>query len=195
MIAAIEASTKLGCTYSFDTTPVDSSIPIGTVEFCQEAFGPHRLDFYPQFLQPWLKREVTLTHAGQLYRQMFVKDATAWKSFYVSEVKPSGYILPSGSWWVSEPIQFVNEWRYYVADGDVVTTGWYDGNDETKEAPTLDIEWPKGFSGAVDFGELESGEVALVECHAPFACGWYGEDHSDYLLWLAVAWEDKGWWR
>jgi hypothetical protein len=89
----------------------------------------------------------------------------------------------------------VNEWRYYVANGDVVTTGWYRGEDEDKPAPELPVEWPEGFSGAVDFGELEDGHLALVEAHAPFACGWYGERHEDYARWQLEAWKCSEWWK
>lgn len=81
-----------------------------------------------------------------------------------------------------------------MADGDLITTGWYDGNDENEDAPMVGAMWPKGFSGAVDFGRLIDGRIALVECHAPFACGWYGDDHKDYALWLAIGWETRDWW-
>lgn len=194
-MAVLDAASKVEATYEFRDAPLEGEIPIGTVEFCAPAFGEHRIDFYPRFLKDKLFRPIMCTTVGQLYRPKFVKDALAWKSDYESKVQPCGYTLPSGCWWVSEPVNFVNEWRYYVVDNDVITTGWYMGDDEEQPAPELDILWPNGFSGAVDFGQLDTGEVALVECHAPFACGWYGEDHVDYLTWLILAWSDRQWWR
>jgi hypothetical protein len=53
----------------------------------------------------------------------------------------------------------------------------------------LNIDWPKGWCGAADFGRLSSGEIALVECHHPYACGWYGEDHSAYVIWVVEGWK------
>ncbi|MFM7012647.1 MAG: ATP-grasp domain-containing protein, partial [Betaproteobacteria bacterium] len=98
-----------------------------------------------------------------------------------------------GLWWVSDVVRFENEWRYYVADGDVVAVGWYDGTDEDLPPPPLNVDWPSGFSGAVDFG-LVTGEMTLVEAHAPFACGWYGDDPELFVLWQTIAWEHRDFW-
>lgn len=173
-------------------------IPIGTVEFCEPAFGPHRIDFYPDFLKGRLFRRVhtlVLKDGITLEEKTFAKNASSWKSEYKSSVYEAGTWIPPGEWFISEPVSFLNEWRYYVADGFVVTTGWYAGKDEDKPAPPLDVTWPAGFSGAVDFGELEDGFMALVEAHAPFACGWYGDNHQDYAAWQRLAWNHADWWR
>lgn len=195
VVAIVSSAERLGASIVWETEPSPLTIPIGPVEFCETNFGPHRKDFYPDFLTAHFCRGILKTKVGQLYARRFVKDATAWKSDFVSELKPSGYILPPGDWWISEPVTFCNEWRYYVADGCLIVTGWYDGTDEDKPAPELPIAWPAGFSGAVDFGELQDGRMALVEAHAPFACGWYGDDHKDYALWQAMAWESSDWWK
>lgn len=190
----MNAASKTEATYEFRDSPQEDEIPIGTVEFCAPSFGPHRIDFYPLFLRDHMHRQLMCTTVGQLYKLKFVKDALAWKSEFESKVYPVGFTLPAGCWWVVEPVTFMNEWRYYVANGEVVTTGWYAGDDENCNAPPLDVEWPDGFSGAVDFGQLSTGDLALVECHAPFACGWYGENHEDYLLWQRDAWAHRDWW-
>jgi hypothetical protein len=176
--------------------PVAGSVPIGTVEWCEPSFGVHRKDFYPEFLYKWRGREMRrFVGRPEFEYPVFMKDASAWKSGFVSRVVEPGERVPNKDWWLSERVDFRNEWRYYVADGSVVTTGWYQGEDEDEPAPKLAVEWPEGFSGAVDFGELACGDMALVECHAPFACGWYGDDHRDYALWQAVGWEKSDWWR
>ena len=186
---------KLGMECVYRDFPMEGEVPVGTVEFCEVAFGPHRIDFFPDFLKGRLFRDVVKSWGGYaLSKPAFVKDASAWKSVWETGLHPAGMQLPRAEWWLSEPVRFVNEWRYYVADGYVITSGWYAGEDEDKPAPKLDIGWPKGFSGAVDFGELEDGFLALVEAHAPFACGWYGETHLDYAHWLKMAWKDHGWW-
>ena len=119
----------------------------------------------------------------------FVKSAAGYKDFTAQIVEKNSPYPSSGPLVFSEVVQFVQEWRYYVADGCVLTTGWYDGNDEDEPAPDLDIDWPEGFCGAVDFGRLSTGQIALVECQHPYACGWYGDDHAAYVTWLVEGWK------
>jgi len=185
---------KLGARCIFDYYPSAGQIPIGTVEFCQHLFGPHRIDFFPDFLRHMLHREISSATLGMLYAPMFVKDGSGWKSEFESGVRPCGTMLVDGKFWVSEVVEFTNEWRYYVANGQLVTTGWYGGVDEDQPAPDCGVAWPEGFSGAVDFGTLPDGRLALVECHAPFACGWYGETHEDYARWQLEGWKARSWW-
>lgn len=178
-------------------SPAVDDIPIGTVEYCEPLFGNHRKDFFPEFLTSFIKRKgfcVQITRRGiTLEEDMFVKDITACKSDWESKVYPEGTVIPAGTYAFFSPTAFRNEWRYYVAEGEVSTTGWYAGIDEDAEAPVLDVKWPSNFSGAVDFGTTRYG-IELVECHAPFACGWYGEDHRDYIHWQTRSWNKKEWW-
>lgn len=171
-------------------------IPMGDVEFCAPAFGPHRIDFYPEFLTKWLCRMRHRTSRRiDFDMPVFVKSAKDWKTNFISRVVQPGEVVPLGDYWVSEVVEFVQEWRYYVANGRLVTTGWYQGSDEEEAAPELSVEWPEGFSGAVDFGRLDDGRMALVEAHAPFACGWYGDNHKDYAEWLLESWQHRDWWK
>lgn len=90
----------------------------------------------------------------------------------------------------SEVVKFVDEWRYYVVNGEVASSWWYQGNDETCDknpnGPYLKMNIPKDFCGAIDMGVLDSGEFALVEVQHPYAIGWYGEqdDFENYLNFL-----------
>ncbi len=97
-----------------------------------------------------------------------------------------------GPYWLSEIVQFTNEWRYYVTNGKVVAARWYWGDDvNTPVAPELNIDWPKTFCGTGDFGQYPDGRIALVEAHPPFACGWYGSlgEGEIYVPWLIAGWE------
>lgn len=185
----------IGGMWKYEDAASSGTIPIGSVEYCEPPFGEHRKDFYPEFLRGYMRRWTEHTHGPWLLNKpLFVKDASRWKSETASRVMQPGEVLQSGDWLISQPVHFEQEWRYYVADGSLVTTGWYRGEDEDEPAPQINVTWPEGFSGAVDFGRLDDGRIALVECHAPFACGWYGDDHKDYVLWQAVAWEKRDWW-
>lgn len=164
-------------------------VPVGDVPFCEEVLGySPSPDYYPRFLESWMhRRHAKFNTESQMHLgdQYFIKGCQSYKSHtpWIS------HILPSGNWIVSDVVTFVSEWRCYVARGKVVDEGWYEGEDELLDPPNLDIEWPPGFCGAVDFGKLDDGRVALVECHHPYACGWYGENHEAFVDWL---WH--GWW-
>jgi len=170
--------------------------PIGSVEYCNDIMAAlwivqPKPDFYPAFLASWMHRtwdKLRVTGAEFLTCPMFVKSGDGYK-VGESKVQPEGYRLPNGFNYVSEPVEFVQEWRYYVAGGKVVTSGWYDGTDDDEPAPELSIAWPAGFCGAVDFGRLSTGEIALVESHHGFACGWYGDDPELFILWQIECWQ------
>jgi hypothetical protein len=69
---------------------------------------------------------------------------------------------------------------------------WYDGDEiNMPVAPELNIKIPEGYCGALDFGTLQSGELALIEANSPYACGWYGRvgsGSSVYVEWLISGW-------
>ena len=131
---------------------------------------------------------LTLNCKNYRPKDVFVKSAEFYKAWPAKIVK-KGEKLPDGKLLISDVVEFVQEWRYYVANGEVLATGWYDGSDEDEPAPDLNIKWPKHFCGAVDFGRLSTGEIALVESQHPYACGWYGDDHKAYIEWLIKGWE------
>ena len=179
------AAQELGLTWTIAEAAIPGTIPIGTVEFCHP-LSDHPIDFFPESLKRYLNRWHDFDNGGCfLEGSYFVKDLNCWKTTFETKLYPDGHYLENGNWFISEPVNMRNEWRYYVAEGDVITTGWYRGEDEEAEAPK--IEFPSDFSGAADFADVD-GKLELIECHAPFACGWYGEDHIDYVYWQYFAW-------
>lgn len=198
VLAAHSGALSLGVESVRSSTAMAGFVPVGTVQYCEPLFGeqPSVKNFYPEFLARWISRRlklVTTKDGIQLDEVVFVKSASEWKARRPSSLDSC---VPPGCWWLSEVVYFEQEWRYYVADGDLVTTGWYDGNDQDEPAPGLDIRWPRGFSGAIDFGRLSDGRIELVEAHAPYGCGWYGEtvDNDLFALWLLVSWENRSDW-
>ena len=166
-------------------------LPYGNVDWIEGCLG-RRLtpDYYPAFLRTCIHRRLWLADAWPLSR-VFVKPADRYKRF-------TGFVT-TGTWkgrkkgplWCSEPVVFLNEWRYYVANGRVLAAHWYFGDEEkTPDAPTLDISWPEGFCGAVDFGERQDGRIELIESQHAAACGWYGglAEGETFARWL-----DEGW--
>ncbi len=176
-------------------------IPIGSVEYCERVFGPQPTlkQFYPEFLKPYLSRKIGVMSASRAYSTAFYKDAMAWKSDFESRVyqHDEPFLIPVDLLYQSEIVEFVNEWRFYVAKGVVYDIAWYQGRDEDQEFSyrvAMSLKWPSQFSGAIDFGELPDGRIELVEAHPPSACGWYGEGSSVYALWMEHAWECRDFW-
>ena len=173
-------------------------VPLGSVEWTEGLLGRYVCpDFFPEFLSQHIKREWHYTDIWPETR-MFIKSSEQhkhWDSGFSDEITRR-----KGNFLVSEPVEWINEYRYYVADGRVLGAWWYWGRTSDKnqihvgsdppDAPELDVEWPEYYCGAVDFGELPDGTMSLVEANAPYACGWYG-DQKDIEIFANFA--EAGW--
>jgi len=149
-------------------------IPVGTVEFVEKCFRAFTPEYYPEFLHEHLHRKIWKTDEWPQQKGLFVKPAHRYKA-WDGKLTTGGYRgKKKGPYWVSEQVKFMSEFRYYVANGEVLFGEWYDGEIE-KDAPSIDfVEFPSDYCGAVDFGELDNGKLALVEANHPYAVGWYG---------------------
>lgn len=207
-IAARKAARSLGIEMVSGNAIQPGDVPVGDVPFCSEIMRRQGIavpkpDFYPEFLSEWMHRTFAIqdhTRMGsdRVFFSWFVKAADEYKAYPARILNARDRWPVDGRFIMSEVVNFTQEWRYYLADGQLVTSGWYDGNNEDEPAPSLSIDWPKGFCGAVDFGRLDTGKIALVESHHPFACGerdagffggWYGDDAELFVLWLIEGWE------
>ncbi len=168
---------------------IEGWVPSGTVQWVSKIIGENIIpDYFPNFLSRWITRKVWRDNKWP-GKNIFLKPADKYKRF-------DGFITDEmskrkkGPFWCSEIVNFQNEWRWYIAYGEVIGAYWYKGIlDEPVEAPTLDITWPKNWCGAVDFGILENGKIELIESHHPFACGWYGKKHEEYAKFLTLGWK------
>ena len=110
-------------------------------------------------------------------------------------------LSPDTPVWVSEPVTWLSEFRYYVIDGAVRGEGRYD--DAPDDMPRPDY-FTVGEMAAVmaktpgapaafclDVGALRSGETALIECNDAWAVGYYKGtlSHRDYVEMLWRRWE------
>jgi hypothetical protein len=167
-------------------------IPSGRVDWCEKFLPSEKTipDYYPDFLKDHLYRKVWKSTLWPQNRGVFIKPADRHKRFN-GFITVGGYRKKKrGPYWCSDIVTFINEWRYYIADGKILTGEWYSGDElNTPDAPELDIDIPKGYCGAVDFGLLDSGEMALVEANSPYACGWYGKQDDLYVEWLVKGWD------
>jgi hypothetical protein len=191
-IACLNAAQKLGYYVAWGCEPdKDNWIPVGSVEYCEEWLGWHPSpSYYPNFLFNCRHRGVWCQYGdGGLERiRMFVKPGERYKAFD-GRIFEREDDLPHCMLFCSEVVNFVQEWRYYVTQGKIVASGWYYGSDSDEPAPQLDAVFPPDWSGAADFGRLDDGQLALVECQHPYACGWYGDDNESYVQWLIDGWQ------
>ena len=168
-------------------------IPCGSVEWCLKILGrPVIPDYYPEFLKPYLHRDVWQTNEWPLGKRIFIKPADKYKRFTGFVTNGTYRGKKKGPYWCSEVVQFKNEWRYYVSNGRILECGWYWGDElEMPDAPYLNIEFPPSYCGAVDFGETEIpfATLSLIEANHPFACGWYGKFPRLYTQWVIDGWE------
>lgn len=185
-----------------DTCIHEGEIPLGSVEWVEKILGRTVTpDYHPEFLKHLLFRKIRISEDWPLGHPCFIKPAYRHKAWKARIYSGRGYRgKKKGPYLISEIVRFRNEWRYYVANGKVVASGWYwgDSQDEQQrhegqeppDAPELNVEWPEGFCGAVDMGELwDTGQIALIENNSPFSCGWYGENGKDYCSFLKCGWD------
>jgi len=174
--------------YKNDEFIDESFVPVGgSVEWIQKQLGyVVTPDYYPEWLSDSLYRKVWYSDTWDFYgKKIFIKPADCYKRF-------DGFITTDNykeaPFWCSEIITFIDEFRYYITNGEIVESAWYQGREETIVPPELNIKIPNNFCGAVDFGLTNDGKCALIEAQHPFACGWYGDKIENYIQWCIDGW-------
>ena len=188
----------------------EADLVVGSVGFTRHAMRQLGITLpehtpYPSALTPWLHRAVRRVpqlglvqrslHEGA--RPLFVKPAADWKRFtgfvaeYADDYRFAGVSrrLPV---WVSEPVNFVSEWRAYVANHALRAVKFADhgGNREARPdegaiaqavaALAAAGQAPAGY--VVDFGVLDTGQTALVELNDGFSFGAYDGLDAEILF-------------
>lgn len=198
------------------------AMPVGTVEFVRQAMQAAGIleptpNPYPNALRAWLHRTVRVVSASQVGLHTFVKPADdlkrftgfvldrRWPAEEMSAHENEQYaalamMAPDDRVWISTPVRFVSEWRFYVLDGIVLGGARYDDL-EDENAPAPDLREVKaaaaaadselGHPFALDMGVLEDGTTALVETNDGWGTGHYGQAVTPqvYLKWLIARWE------
>lgn len=186
---------------------------IGTVRAALAQLGapePANID-YPETLAPFLRRRVrrsTIREAHGLCRDdrfdppVFIKPVTGHKEFtghvlavYRDLLRTAGWAHeePDTAVWLSEVVDFVAEWRYFVHAREVVGVGHYHGDPLRTPDPTLVRAAAAAWTDApvaytLDFGVLADGSTALVEVNDGFSFGCYGLNPYVHARMLAARW-------
>lgn len=170
----------------------DGWLPFGNVLWTEAILGRRLMpDYLPEFLKGFVFRKTWPQDKWPLGQVCHVKPLERYKRFTGFVTRGTWKGAKKGPLLCSEPVTFLNEWRFYVANGVVLAAHWYWGDQEkTPDAPEIGVSWPTMFCGSVDFGQRDDGRIELIEAHHPIACGWYGSlnDGAVFAQWL-----DEGW--
>lgn len=200
---------------------IAGAMPVGSVEFVREAMRvagipePDNLS-YPEALRNELRRNVKTIQAGSVLGQWFVKPqrTKAFTGFVFDTMQDPATLSehdqeqhaaflampPEDLVWVSEPVNFVAEWRHYVLDGLPIASARYDSDGAEDVEPPNPLWLARLISQfnaahgvaayAIDVGRLDGGEAALVEVNDGWAVGLYGQCMAprQYLDFLSARW-------
>jgi hypothetical protein len=168
---------------------------------------------YPPALRSHLLRRLQLASAGVVAGRWFVKpvatklfagfvldtragdaDRSAWEHAQLAALRA---LPPATPVWLSEPVRFLSEWRYYVQDGQIIGHARYDP-EGAQDAPQPDLRVAHACIAALacphpwvlDLGVLQDGRTALVETNDAWAIGLYPKAMTPaaYLNFLWQRW-------
>ena len=170
----------------------DGWVPCGTLKWMTACIGRTVLpNYFPGFMGRFVTRKVWREDKWPL-RKVFIKPADEHKRFDGFVAHGTYSKKKRGPFWCSEIVSFVDEWRYYVANGKLLGAHWYTGKGadlpQPPVAPAIDVEYPQGWCGTVDLGTLPDGRAELVEAHPPFSVGWYGSDEEEFARFTVAGW-------
>jgi hypothetical protein len=195
---------------TFDSLPAhcgssEFTVPVGSVEFVNEFARlrgislPDNLS-YPVELSKFLKRRIWQDKFSEVDEDFFVKPLKTKEFTGAIKKNLTESVDPEETVWVSEPLDFVAEFRYYVLDRAIVGFSRYDGNEEEIEPDhTLAQSIVESFESqpagyAIDVG-VANGETCLIEINDGWSLGYYpwGSCHQRSYVdlitkrWLQIA--------
>lgn len=180
---------------------------IGTVRKALEMLGlmPVFADDYPACLYSFLGRKVwhsTLREARASDSPVFIKptkrDQKRFTGFLFNNFRDlidSAGMDESIPVWCSEPVEFVSEYRVFVAKAEVLGLSHYHGDFRIfPDFKVIDAA-VAAYSTApaaygFDFGVTKTGETLLVECNDGFSLGAYGLNPLLYSYLLETRWRE-----
>lgn len=205
------------CRYAYKITPVpyeltqpDKIIPIGSVEFIQDALRffrlqPLRAVNIPPELDDvkYKRRKVWRLHikaelqtlVSEIGTDLLVKPAGSPKSFDTTTTHYMHEIPDKEPLFVSELLPSIAaEWRIFALRGRVLAIrpymlhSWVCPDRDLVEEMARKVSLP---SCTIDVAVLVTGETVLLEVHPFLACGLYGFDGPDILRMASTAWDHQ----
>jgi hypothetical protein len=173
---------------------------------------PENID-YPDELLPFLRRRVRRSTIREAHRlivddrfdpPVFIKPVTGHKEFtghvlavYRDMIRTAGWSHeePDTPVWLSDVVEFVAEWRYFVLRGEIVGVGHYHGDPLRAPDPAVVRAAVERYDDCpaayvIDFGVLRDGRTALIEVNDGFSFGCYGLNPYDHARMIEARWRE-----
>lgn len=95
----------------------------------------------------------------------------------------------------SSVVNFVSEYRVFVAEGKVIDCRKYVGNHEVTPNFSFINDTIKNYTSqpiayAIDFGVIDKGETMLIEVNDGYGIGTYGLDGREYVRMSILRWNE-----
>jgi hypothetical protein len=169
--------------------------------------APTTIDF-PASLRSYLGRDIRAATMREVRtwftqdspRPQFVKPREIHKAFtgYVlsafRDLIPTAHHPDELAVWISETVEFVSEWRYFVRRHEVIGVGHYQGDPfvhadaATVRAAVADFRDEAPAAYAIDFGVTRDGRTLLVEVNDAYSLGHIGLRPAPYASMLEDRW-------
>ena len=163
---------------------------------------PEMID-YPAPLEKYLGRKIWSGTLGEIRGRanegLFVKPKDEQKGFVgvvvnrIDDLIEVAHFQDDYNLWISEPVNFVSEWRTYIVNKEITKICNYRGdpfiipNKDTVYQAYADYEnAPCSFG--LDFGVTDDGRTLLVEANDGFALGNYGIFPVVYATLIETRW-------
>lgn len=173
---------------------------------------PENID-YPDELMSFLRRRVRRSTIREAHRlivddrfdpPIFIKPVTGHKEFTGHVLAVYRDMIRTAGWsseeqdtpvWMSDVVEFVAEWRYFVHRGEIVGVGHYHGDPLRAPDPTVVRTAVAAYTRSpaaytIDFGVLTDDTTALVEVNDGFSFGCYGLNPYPHAQMLATRWQE-----
>ncbi|WP_291725182.1 ATP-grasp domain-containing protein [Bernardetia sp.] len=189
----------------------EDNVFFGSIDFVQSGLKkmniqvPEHID-YPESLNKYYGRKISESTINTIANNpdswnVFVKPKGHLKKFTGRHIKTTFDLIGCGDRendvpvWVSEPVEFVSEWRVFVRYNQVLGVRPYKGDWRgqynykiIEEAISSYQNAPAGY--AIDFGLTKEGKFLVVEVNEGYSIGNYGLFYTDYAKLLSARWAE-----
>ena len=187
----------------------ENHVFLGSIQFVHQALNmlglkvPEPFD-YPENLKDFLGRDIYPSTISQISNNpakwnVFVKPRGLLKQFTGRVIKSTADLIGTSSYeqdtpiWVSEPIDFLAEWRVFVRYNQILGVRHYRGDWRCnydyriiENAIRKFKDSPNAY--AIDFGLTKDGRLLIVEVNEGYSIGSYGLFYVDYAKLIATRW-------